>query len=144
MEVHEDEWWILKFELYGFKYSEKLTNIVRDMAKKDKHIPTNIRGKDETYNSQHIWLHMMVFINPAVASLPGHAHLMAEMGCYKDKRLEQGQRVIVHRECGTGRNGWHESKMPDEFKPIRIAQPDKQHIEWEEWVRKNTNLGKIG
>lgn len=141
MEVHEDEWWILKFEMYGFKYSSRLTNIVREIAKQDNKIATNIRRKDEKYNSQHIWLHMMVFINPAVASLPGHAHLMAELGCYKDKRTEGTKRVIVHRECGTGRNSEHESKLPDEFKPIHIEQPDKQHTAWEEWVRKNTNQG---
>lgn len=142
VEVHDADWWITKFELYGFVYSPILTESARDHARSERKILTTIQGaKDGKYNAQHIWLHMLVFINPEVASLPDHAHLMAEAGCYKDKTTdESGRRVIIHRECGTGRNSEHETKLPDHFKPIQIEQSEKKTIEWEGWVNKHINV----
>eukprot|EP00545_Synedropsis_sp_CCMP1620_P009495 CAMPEP_0119006214 /NCGR_PEP_ID=MMETSP1176-20130426/2171_1 /TAXON_ID=265551 /ORGANISM="Synedropsis recta cf, Strain CCMP1620" /LENGTH=379 /DNA_ID=CAMNT_0006958107 /DNA_START=63 /DNA_END=1199 /DNA_ORIENTATION=+ len=134
VEVHTEDWWILKFEMYGFKYSEKLTLKLRDTAKADKGIASKIKGaKDGKFNSQHVWLHMMVFINPAVAALPQHAHLLAEEGCFKTHATVGGQRMMVHRPCGTGKNSAHETVLPEEFKPIRIDEPDKKRVEWEDW-----------
>jgi hypothetical protein len=143
VEVHDADWWITKFELYGFVYSPLLTESTRDQARSERTKTTSIQGaKDGKYNAQHVWLHMLVFINPEVASLPQHAHLMAEAGCYKDKTTDgSGKRVIVHRECGTGRNSEHETKLPDDFKPIRIEKPETKAREWEEWVNKHINLG---
>lgn len=136
VEVHTDDWWITKFQMYGFVYSPHLTQTIRENAQPEKQITTNLTGaKDGRYNAQHIWLHMMVFINPEVASLPQHAHLMAEEGCYKDKTVDRsGKKVLIHRECGTGRNNQHETKLPDEFKPIRIDNPEKKREDWEAWV----------
>ena len=142
VEVHDADWWITKFELYGFVYSPILTESVRDRARSERTNRTTINGaKDGKYNAQHVWLHMLVFLNPEVASLPHHAHLMAEAGCYKDKSLDgYGRRVIIHRECGTGRNSEHETRLPYEFMPIRIEPSEKKIIEWEEWVNKHIDV----
>ena len=144
VEVHDADWWITKFEMYGFVYSPLLTESTRDRARSERNNSTSIQGaKDGKYNAQHIWLNMLVFINPEVASLPEHAHLMAETGCYKDATTDgSGKRIIVHRECGTGRNSEHETKLPDDFKPIRIEKPEMMNSAWEEWVNKNINQGK--
>jgi hypothetical protein len=69
-----------------------------------------IGAKVGRYNAQHIWLKMIVFIIAEVATLPQLAHLMAEEGCYKDKTVDRsGKKVLIHRECGTGRNSQHET-----------------------------------
>lgn len=142
VEVHDEEWWITRFEMYGFKYSERLTKKVKYIAQSEKSMSSSIQGaKDGKYNSQHVWLHMMVFINPEVAGLPQHAHLMAEQGCFKATiKDKEGNRISVNRECGTGRNNAEESKLPEEFKPIWIDEPEKKRKEWEEWVNKHINL----
>jgi hypothetical protein len=141
VEVHTEDWWILKFEMYGFKYSEKLTLKLREQAKIDKGLPSKIKGaKNGKFNSQHVWLHMMVFINPAVASLPEHAHLMAEEGCFQSTANIGGKSEMIHRACGTGRNSAHETLLPKEYKPIKIHDPNKKRMEWEDWVNDHVQL----
>eukprot|EP00522_Entomoneis_paludosa_P007977 CAMPEP_0172449324 /NCGR_PEP_ID=MMETSP1065-20121228/8067_1 /TAXON_ID=265537 /ORGANISM="Amphiprora paludosa, Strain CCMP125" /LENGTH=414 /DNA_ID=CAMNT_0013200981 /DNA_START=29 /DNA_END=1273 /DNA_ORIENTATION=+ len=81
VEVHEDDWWILKYESYGFRFSDKLTQQVRGWARKEMRLGEEIAPNGESYNGQHIWLTMKVFVNPEVAALPEHAHLFAEAGC---------------------------------------------------------------
>lgn len=88
VEVHRDDWWIERFESFGFKYSERLTKKVRGIAGAEKSHSEcgKILGpNDKPYNAQHIRLSMLVFVNPMVASLPKHAHLFADPGCYQDK-----------------------------------------------------------
>lgn len=72
VEVHAPWWWIARFEARGFVYSPQLTQLIQGHAKTDQE-QTNqaaqVRG-------------MMVFINPAVASLPRHKHLLGGKGCY--------------------------------------------------------------
>lgn len=127
VEVHLDEYWKNKFQLYGFQYSEALTKSIREVAltemqeaKRDVDVRPESRGPNgEYWNGQHIWLTMMVFVNPAVASLPEHAHLLAEPGCYGG-RTEDTE--IVHAEC-TKEN---ESKLPESYKSLKPTKERQQ------------------
>jgi hypothetical protein len=65
-----------------------------------------------------------VFINPVVASLPEHAHLFSEHGCFKDFK----NKTIYHRECATSEGV--ESKLPDSFYPLELT-PDQD----EAWLK---------
>jgi hypothetical protein len=63
---------IFLFLFLGFYYSPVLTEEVELAARAERtHTPQSI-------------IYMMVFINPAVASLPEHHHLIGGHGCYKD------------------------------------------------------------
>jgi len=64
VEVHENDWWIRKFEVYGFRYDEKLTNEIRQVATKERLGEINFPPNGEIYDPQHIWTSMKVFINP--------------------------------------------------------------------------------
>jgi hypothetical protein len=67
---------------------------------------------------------LQVFINPAVASLPEHAHLMAEHGCV-DGNLAHGRHG--RHICGT--KDFKESALPELFLPLSLtAQMD---VNWE-------------
>lgn len=82
MEVHFDDWWIRKYESYGFRYDKELTGKVRYIAQLEINRNNETAPNGEPYNAQHIWLSMKVFVNPVVASLPQHAHLFPEHGWY--------------------------------------------------------------
>lgn len=131
VEVHDDDWWIRKYEMYGFRYSPELTNEIRDLARKESGI-----GPDgKKYRAQHIWTSMKVFINPAVASLPEHAHLFAgQGGCYVSR--ENGK--IVNRECGTGKQEGLESKLPDSYKPLELTEEQDQA--WMDMLKSKLNM----
>ena len=130
VETHNELWWISKFTGYGFVYSLELTNKVRRVALKEynQKIPS-MTG--EPYNAQHLWNKLIVFINPAVAALPEHAHLFAEHGCYHNRSGD----VIVHRECGTGKAGKGESVLPKSWYALEMT--DEMDKAWEDLVRKN-------
>ena len=94
VEVHDDAYWIEKFTMFGFIYSPGLTEKFRKAAEDDNNMccaPNGVKLRP-----QHLWLTGLIFINPAVAALPQHAHLLAEPGCYDQN--ENG--TAVHRECG--------------------------------------------
>jgi hypothetical protein len=133
VEVHSDEWWIRKYELYGLRYDAILTKKVRDMAKVESKNKTAAMAPDGTpYNAQHVWLTMKVFTNPVVAALPEHAHLFPEFGCYD----EEGNR----RECGTGKNDVLEMPLDKSLYPLELTpEMDK---EWEDLIRKNLAIIK--
>jgi hypothetical protein len=91
VEVHNHDWWITRLSLFGFVYDDRLTNIIREVAVQESHHAkanehnasdrfASIGPDGEPFNAQHIWTTMLVFINPVVASLPQHQHLMAERG----------------------------------------------------------------
>jgi cyclopropane fatty-acyl-phospholipid synthase-like methyltransferase len=86
VEVHDDEWWIRKYESYGLKYDDKLTQEVRALAVEEQNWPATdkrtVAPNGEKYNAQHLWKALKVFINPVVAALPQHAHLFPEHGCF--------------------------------------------------------------
>ena len=137
VEVHDQEWWIQRMQMYGFQYSERMTWQIRGVARREhryaeKHqneLLQSIGPSGKPYNAQHVWLNMIVFINPAVASLPEHAHLMAEPGCF-DKRDRVGdEHVIINREC----NDENETDLPESFKPLKL-KPNARQI-WLEKVR---------
>mmetsp|Transcript_10124 Transcript_10124/g.11359 ORF Transcript_10124/g.11359 Transcript_10124/m.11359 type:complete len:413 (+) Transcript_10124:143-1381(+) len=98
VEVHKDEWWIRKYEAYGFKYDDTLTQQIRKVGM-EEHFNKNTTAdgtfpvNGESYNAQHVWTSMKVFLNPVVAALPQHAHLFGEFGCFNT-------RTKGHRECG--------------------------------------------
>jgi hypothetical protein len=62
-------------ELAGFVYSDILTRLFRKIAQHFK-----LQGSGE---AQHIVYTSHVYINPKVASLPEHAHIMGMLGCYE-------------------------------------------------------------
>jgi len=132
-EVHQDEWWIQKYESYGFRYSPSLTDAVRRIASKEK-AENKMAPNDKPYNAQHVWLTMKVFVNPAVASLPEHAHLFPEMGCYENR--ENGR--IIHRECGTGKNGELETPWTPEMYPLKLTP--EMDTAWETAVKSKLAL----
>lgn len=127
-EVHDDEWWINKFESFGFKYSQRLTEQIRKIALRESSAKKVYGPDGKPSNAQHIWLNMQVFVNPVVASLPQHAHLFAEHGCYGG-RGDGGS--ILHKECGEGRGGEKESKLPASYYPL-IMTPEQD----EAWLQK--------
>lgn len=134
VEVHSDDWWIRKYEAYGFKYDAKLTEEVRNVAR-DEANPRNTNGtvapNGESYNAQHVWLTMKVFVNPVVAALPQHAHLFPEHGCF-------GSRDGPPRVCGEGPDGALESVLPKEYWPLQpTAEQDR---EWADLIRAHITM----
>jgi hypothetical protein len=120
VEVHQQEWWIARFQSFGFVYSEYLTNQVREAARDAKY---TIAPNNSTYFAQHIWLHMLVFINPTVASLPQHAHLLSELSCADGNKKEH------RRPCSISAK---ESTLPPSFLPLEITT--QMDAAWEEHV----------
>eukprot|EP00986_Skeletonema_menzelii_P014394 scaffold9509_cov146-Skeletonema_menzelii.AAC.4 len=115
VEVHQNEWWIERMEMMGFVYSSSLTEAMHkkarsDMNRKDLLEDMKTKGKD----SYH------VFINPMVASLPQHAHLMTEAGC-----IGPGRAKI---ECGEGTTA-----LPSHFKPINLTE--EMDANWLELIK---------
>jgi hypothetical protein len=79
---------------------------------------------------------MKVFTSPVVASLPQHAHLFPEFGCYGGR--ENGK--ILHRECGTGEEGPLETPLDKSLYPLELTpEMDK---EWEDLIRKHLAIIK--
>lgn len=137
VEVHPDEWWIRKYESYGFKYDQQLTDQVRKWAKEESNNRTAIAPNGNRLNGQHIWLSMKVFVNPAVAALPRHAHLFPQFGCYGGRT--QGE--IKHRECGTGREGKMETPLDKSLYPLELTP--EMDLDWENLIRHNLGLPVI-
>eukprot|EP00977_Amphora_coffeiformis_P001018 scaffold219_cov156-Amphora_coffeaeformis.AAC.16 len=114
VEVHSDAWWIRKFEAFGFKYSQEMTDEVRSWATKENNLKKSAPfGTAKVFNPQHIFLSMKVFVNPVVASLPRHDHLFYEPGCFL--RRDKGANLL--RECGKD----EESKLPDSYRPLTLT-----------------------
>lgn len=73
VEVHAPWWWRARMQKEGFFFSPELTERVRKQVEDEK-LAT---GR----NAQQL-NGMQVFINPFVASLPKHRHLIGGHGCY--------------------------------------------------------------
>lgn len=127
VEVHSKEWWIARFQSYGFVYSEYLTKQIQEVASNNRTPAPN--GK--TYNAQHLWTNMLVFINPNVASLPEHTHLLSGPSC-TNGILPDGQ-----RPCDPAKQ---ESTLPPEFAPLTLTVD--MDITWEMHVFGNTTISK--
>eukprot|EP00546_Thalassionema_frauenfeldii_P011439 CAMPEP_0178921802 /NCGR_PEP_ID=MMETSP0786-20121207/15772_1 /TAXON_ID=186022 /ORGANISM="Thalassionema frauenfeldii, Strain CCMP 1798" /LENGTH=455 /DNA_ID=CAMNT_0020596039 /DNA_START=189 /DNA_END=1556 /DNA_ORIENTATION=+ len=142
-EVHDADWWIAKFEMLGFIYSESMTKRIRYVTRKEMNaeIPFPIKNdQGTTYLAQHIPRSMKVFINPLVASRPQHAHLLAEGGCF-DSTKEKGKESI---QCGDESHPSERiinSRLPEEF--LFIPYKEENHIKWEEELAKSVAEDKI-
>jgi Methyltransferase domain len=138
VEVHDDDYWQIKFASYGFIYSDYLTKRMRNLASREakSHIQSLIGPFP--LRAAHVYRSVQVYINPIVASLPEHAHLFSEDGCVKRSQPRNGNWSdwdIVRKECGTWKNGHEETKLPEHFKPL----PRKKFMDrnWEAKVRKH-------
>jgi hypothetical protein len=127
VEVHSPEWWIRKFESYGFKYSPELTAQVKGWAKAGK---KEYKGPNGEYlDGFYIRVTMKVFVNPVVAALPEHAHLFPEFGCFGGKHAN-GTRV--NRECSEENR---ETPLDKSMYPLKLTpQMDE---EWNAWIKKH-------
>jgi Methyltransferase domain len=126
VEVHNNTWWINKYESYGFRYDAVLSDRIRDIAKRGQEKAPD--GK--RYSGQHIARNMKVFINPMVASLPKHAHLFPSHGCFYGYGANFSE--PVNRPCGEGKGAELESVLPKEFLPLNITQ--EMDEEWDKLI----------
>jgi len=110
VEVHDDTWWKSRLEGHGFVYSQDLTQRARSFQ---------VRG--------HIRRSMMVFLNPAVLSLPAHSHLFAEPGCFDN----YGKPGV---DCGVHKRAKKDTKLPDDYFPIKFNQ--EQEDKWKSMLAK--------
>ena len=135
VEVHPATWWIHKMHLYGFQYSEEWTQTLCAIAKREgkAKIPSMLTGK--MYDAQHLYktTGLLVFMNPAVAALPEHAHLMAKHGCYQ-LTGKKGPLKTKHKKCGTGHRGFKETPLDKEL--LAIGLTPSMDNEWERLMLK--------
>ena len=117
--------------MFGFIYSPALTKKIRDVASSEQF--TDLAPNGIKLNAQHVWSSMNVFINPAVAALPQHAHLLSEPGCY----LKSTNGVRINRECGTGGEnvvGFElETVLPESFRALKLNSA--QDTAWFEHIK---------
>eukprot|EP00600_Ochromonadales_sp_CCMP1393_P017426 CAMPEP_0175027994 /NCGR_PEP_ID=MMETSP0005-20121125/18718_1 /TAXON_ID=420556 /ORGANISM="Ochromonas sp., Strain CCMP1393" /LENGTH=228 /DNA_ID=CAMNT_0016287493 /DNA_START=118 /DNA_END=805 /DNA_ORIENTATION=- len=78
VEVHGQWWWKSRMATQGFLYSRDLSQEVRKYA-------MAVRNESLMGYAQHLVHSMMVFINPIVANMPQHKHLIGGNGCYGGK-----------------------------------------------------------
>lgn len=81
VEIHPKEWWRIRMEAQGFVYSEILSSQTAKAADIEFNSQDYITRKEKGLG-QYLRLGMFVFINPKVASLSNHHHLMGGYGCY--------------------------------------------------------------
>lgn len=140
-EVHDDKWFILKYQAFGLIYSPELTHLIRGKAKEERDWKRPTPLEDKPYFAQHVSMSMMVFINPSVAGLDRHQHLFSEPGCYdgrkKTKNEWGGKKNYDCGEPSTSGNMDIVAAVPDDFKPLKIDS--SMHEAWEKAV-----FGKVG
>lgn len=128
VEVHQPDWWIARLESFGFRHSPYLTNLVREEARSERN--KVVIGPDgNKYEGMHILRSMLVFINPSVASLPQHAHLLAEKGCFSHRNEQD---IIETMDCGSRKE---ESTLPPDFQPLKLTPEQDQA--WLELVQQH-------
>ena len=130
VEVHDDNYWIAKMTMFGFVYEPTLTGQLRATALSEKF--TDVAPNGIKLNAQHVHTSAMVFINPAVAALPQHAHLMAEPGCFIPRKGNESK----HRECGENLELVQfksESVLPKAFRALELTAA--QDLAWFEHVK---------
>jgi len=139
VEVHSDEWWIRKYESYGFKFDPVLTDQVRQWAREEG-MKKELGPTGKPYRAQHISLSMKVFINPAVAALPEHAHLFFEHGCYLGRGTGADAGKLLGRPCrtGKGKEAQLESVLPPSFWPLNLTEDMDR--KWEELIRSKVSV----
>ena len=110
-----------------------MTTKVRAAAQKEQF--SDLAPNGIKLNAQHVWTTMNVFINPAVAALPQHAHLLAEPGCYL-KNAANG--VRLNRECGTAPEphvigAELETILPESFRALKLNPA--QDTDWFQHIK---------
>ena len=133
-EVHEDEWWIQKFESYGFRYSSMLSKTLREVAIKEKSNTTLVAPNGKSYSANHIIRNLKVFINPAVASLPQHNHLFPEHGCFEHYNEKGPGYPPVTRPCDRAL----ETPLAPEYEPLPVLPG--MHQKWHDFISSKLNL----
>eukprot|EP00538_Stauroneis_constricta_P008976 CAMPEP_0119567890 /NCGR_PEP_ID=MMETSP1352-20130426/37289_1 /TAXON_ID=265584 /ORGANISM="Stauroneis constricta, Strain CCMP1120" /LENGTH=377 /DNA_ID=CAMNT_0007617203 /DNA_START=93 /DNA_END=1226 /DNA_ORIENTATION=- len=118
VEVHDHSWWIDRFESFGFRYSERLSDKVRAIAKEER---GTFAPNGERYNAQHVWTKMLVFINPQVAARPEYARMMTQPGCVEGR--------LQNRKCGKDPV---ESTIPPDFEALELTP--EMDSQWEKLV----------
>mmetsp|Transcript_11634 Transcript_11634/g.17800 ORF Transcript_11634/g.17800 Transcript_11634/m.17800 type:complete len:388 (+) Transcript_11634:92-1255(+) len=126
VEVHRNEWWVERMEMMGFVYSNTLTEMMHKQAKldvnrKDLVDDMTTREKSTYHVGQHLSYTLQVFINPMVASLPQHAHLMTELGC-----IGKGRAKV---ECGSQGT----TALPSHFKALNLT--DEMDANWHDLIK---------
>ena len=142
VELHSSDWWIRRMELYGFHYDDKLTQQVRTVAAQESasqhhNRPTNLNHLP--YHATSIATSLLVFFNPAVASLPQHLHLFSEFGCFHGWNKSSHQ--MMTRECGGTENDHsasQESQLASHLYPYSASTAEILDMDraWEQAVRK--------
>jgi hypothetical protein len=130
VEVHPDDWWIRKFELYGFKYEHALSEQAKGWANEDLNNATQIAPNGEPTQPRHIVNTLKVFSNPAVASLPQHAHLFPRHGCF-DRYANGAEKTnfySITKPCGKGADGWKYTTLPSDYDPLPVLP--EMHQRW--------------
>jgi len=136
VEVHDTTWWIRKYESYGFRFDQALTDEIKHVASIEKGSGETFPPNGKAYNAQHVWTTMMVFINPAVAALPEHAHLFGEFGCYSGAHPKLKQ----NRECGIAlkpnqkKSASMETPLDPSYYPLPLT-PEQDQV-WYDVVKK--------
>ena len=122
VEIHKNEWWIRKYESYGFRYDAELTEEARKVARENK---KTYRGPNDVYlDGFYVRVTLMVFVNPVVAALPEHAHLFPELGCGI---------VGSKRKC----NLPLESEADPKMYPLELTEEQDQA--WLDWISARVN-----
>jgi len=130
VEIHSNEWWIRKYESYGFKYDDELTQQVRGWARGGKYDYKSPNGK--FLDGFYIRVNMMVFVNPVVAALPEHAHLFPEKGCmYID-----GEKKQIRYDCGSMRK--EETPLAKSMEPLKLTL--EMDDKWNDWIKKQSGI----
>jgi len=130
VEVHKRDWWIRKYESYGFRYDAEMSEQAKQIARETKKTYT---GPGNVYlDGFYVRVTLMVFVNPVVASLPEHAHLFPELGCLA-KPLKGG----LKRKCSKQ----HGEMEPDQgMYPLNIT--NEMHEAWVRWLEPQVEVPK--
>ncbi|KAL3789256.1 hypothetical protein ACHAW5_001666 [Stephanodiscus triporus] len=148
VEVHNDDWWRVRWEAAGFVYSEILTKEARSVAMQDqnmKNLTLDMKENELYFVGQHIYLNVQVFINPmashlpddCVASLPEHTHLFAEHGCFFRGAVNDN----THVDCSDMKlAGQALTPLPASFKSLILN--DDMDKEWLDMIKNFKTSGR--
>lgn len=144
VEVHPDDWWIRKFESYGFRYDKNITGQVKQWVSRERGNKTLTAPNGRNYGASHVGTSLKVFVNPMVAALPEHAHLFPRNGCFKGYAPPGSEFKSLTRPCGEGSSKAHlETKLPDEFVPLKLTP--QMYENWHTAIKNGiTDEHKVG
>lgn len=134
MEIHPDSWWIRKFELYGFKFDHELTKQAKAWAGLDFRNKTVRAPNGKEFGPKHLANSLKVFVNPVVAALPQHQHLIPDHGCFLRYNMSAGFPSVT-RPCGSPgvRGSELETPLPDSMLPLPVLP--EMHKRWNDYIQ---------